>query len=219
MQPDGKTFEPEISLYEAILEDISRGNLKGGDRLKVSALAKQYGQSASPIREVLRRMQGEGFVEILPNRGAVIVSANAHTIQNIFEILQLLEPYFVKWFAEYALPEMLEELEKVHHQMLDLSGQDLYKFRQMDTEFHRIICKHHYNDSAADTWRRLRTALNVHASRLRISAPRIETIIKEHAELIEAFRTNDSTKALEVIERHVSGSFHQMSQQMRAIGI
>ncbi len=107
MTPDGKTSEPEISLYETILEDISRGNLQGGDRLKVSALAAQYGQSASPIREVLRRMQGEGFVEILQNRGAVIVSANAHTIQNIFEILRLLEPYFVRWFAEYALPEML----------------------------------------------------------------------------------------------------------------
>ncbi|WP_282077405.1 GntR family transcriptional regulator [Epibacterium ulvae] len=219
MQAGGKALEAETTLYEAILEDIARGNLKGGDRLKVSALAKQYGQSASPIREVLRRMQGEGFVKILHNKGAVIVAADALTIQNIFEVLQLLEPYFVGWFAEYALPEMLEELDAVHQKILDAPKDDLYLFRQLDTEFHYVICKHHYNDAAADTWKRLRTALSVHASRLRISPQRIQTIIEEHARLIAACKANDSEAALEIITQHVNGSFHQMSQQMRAIGI
>lgn len=219
MQAGGNASEHETSLYEAILEDISRGNLKGGDRLKVTTLAKQYGQSASPIREVLRRMQGEGFVEILQNRGAVIVAADALTIQNIFEVLQLLEPYFVGWFAEYALPEMLDELEAVHQKILSSPKDDLYLFRKLDTEFHYVICKHHYNDAAADTWKRLRTALSVHASLLRISPQRIQTIIEEHAQLIKACRANDSEAALKIITQHVSGSFHQMSQQMRAIGI
>ncbi|WP_380056129.1 GntR family transcriptional regulator [Falsihalocynthiibacter sp. SS001] len=209
----------EQSLYLTILEDIFRGKLSGGDRLKVSALAKQYGQSASPVREVLRRMQGEGFVEILPNKGAVIVSANANTIQNIFEVLQLLEPYFVEWFAEYALPEVVDQLEVVHKKIIALDPDDLYSLRQLDSEFHYLIANHHYNDAAANTWKRLRTALTVHSSRLRISPTRIATIIEQHGELIAAFRANDAARAREVIQKHVSGSFDQLSQQMRAAGM
>lgn len=209
----------EQSLYLTILEDIFRGKLSGGDRLKVSALAQEYGQSASPVREVLRRMQGEGFVEILPNKGAVIVSANANTIQNIFEVLQLLEPYFVEWFAEYALPEVVDELEVIHEKIVALDSSDLFQFRQLDSEFHKLIADHHYNDAAADTWKRLRTALTVHASRLRISPTRIATIIEEHTALIAAFRANDAALARSVIQKHVAGSFDQLAQQMRAVGM
>lgn len=211
--------QQEQSLYLTILEDIFRGKLSGGDRLKVSALAKQYGQSASPVREVLRRMQGEGFVEILPNKGAVIASANANTIQNIFEVLQLLEPYFVEWFAEYAPPEVVDKLEAIHEQIVALDTDDLYNLRRLDSEFHYLIASHHYNDAAADTWKRLRTALTVHASRIRISPTRIATIHEQHAELIAAFRANDAARARAVIQDHVSGSFDQLSQQMRAIGM
>lgn len=211
--------DQEQSLYLTILEDIFRGKLAGGDRLKVSALAAQYGQSASPVREVLRRMQGEGFVEILPNKGAVIVSANANTIQNIFEVLQLLEPYFVEWFAEYALPEVVDELQEIQDKMKALDEDDLFNFRQLDSEFHKTIANHHYNDAAASTWKRLRTALTVHATRLRISRTRVKTILEEHDELIGAFRVNDSERAKAAIEKHVGGSSEQMSQQMRALGI
>ncbi len=211
--------DQEQSLYLTILEDIFKGKLAGGDRLKVSALAQQYGQSASPVREVLRRMQGEGFVEILPNKGAVIVAADANTIQNIFEVLQLLEPYFVEWFAQYALPEVVDDLEAIHDKIVALDPTDLYAFRQLDSEFHKIIANHHYNDAAADTWKRLRTALTVHASRLRISPTRLSTIIEEHAELLAAFRANDAERAKAAINKHVDGSFDQMSQQMRALGI
>jgi DNA-binding GntR family transcriptional regulator len=211
--------DQEHTLYQSILDDIFSGKISGGDRLKVSALAEQYGLSASPVREVLRQMQGEGFVEILPNRGAVVVSADANTIQNIFEVLQLLEPYFVKWFAEYALPEMLEELAEIHAKIIALGDRDLIEFRRLDFEFHGVISRHHYNDAAADTWNRLRRALNVHAAQLRISPARMKTIVQEHEDLLGAFQANDASRACSVIQKHVHGSFEQMSQQMRALGI
>lgn len=213
------TQDQEQSLYLTILEDIIRGKISGGDRLKVSALVKEYGHSASPVREVLRRMQGEGFVNILPNKGAVVVAANPNTIQNIFEVLQLLEPYFVEWFAEYALPESIDKLEDIQKKITELDDDDLYGLRQLDTEFHGTIADSHYNDAAAATWRRLRTALMVHASRLRISPTRKLTIIEEHEALLQAFRDNDPVRAREVITKHVSGSFSQLSQQMRAHGL
>ncbi len=213
------TDDQENSLYEAILDDISSGELKGGQRLKVSELAKRFGVSTSPIREVLRQMHGEGFVEISPNRGAMVKEADANTIQNIFEVLQLLEPYFVSWFADFSQPSMVEEMAAIQQQMHETDNQDQLTFRKLDFEFHWSICKRHYNQVAAQSWRNLRTALNVHAAELRISPVRYQAILEDHDELIAAFRANDAARADIVIRRHIDGSFVQMSQQMRALGL
>lgn len=214
-----KANEQEASLYDAVLEEISTGRLEAGQRLKVSELANKFGVSTSPVREVLRLLQGEGFVEIHPNRGAVVKQADANAIQNTFEVLQLLEPYFVTWFADYAQPEMIEEMEEIQRKIVALPPGELITFRKLDLEFHWSICKRHYNSVAADLWKKLRVALNVHGAKLRISPVRYQTIMEEHEELLEAFRTHDAARAEAAINKHVSGSFTQMSQQMRALGL
>lgn len=207
----------DASLYEAILGDIYEGRLVGGQRLKVSELATRFGTSTSPVREVLRRMQGEGMVEILPNRGAVVKAVDAATIQNTFEVLQLLEPYFVSWFVDYAQPSIIEELESIQEQIRKTPHSDQMAFRQLDFQFHWLFCRQHYNRTASEIWRNLRTSLNAQAARLRISPTRFETIKEEHDELIAAFRAHDAARADAAIRKHVDGSFVQMSQQFRAL--
>ncbi len=207
----------EGTLYEAILDDIYDGRLAAGQRLKVSDLATRFGTSTSPVREVLRRMQGEGFVEIHPNRGAIVKKTDTGAIQNVFEVLQLLEPYFVNWFADYAQPEMIDELEDIQRRIKATPHADQKAFRKLDFEFHWIFSREHYNRTAAEIWRNLRTALNVQASRLRISPARFDTIKEEHDALIQAFRDHDTARADAVIRKHVDGSFVQMSQQIRAL--
>ncbi|KUF10149.1 GntR family transcriptional regulator [Pseudoponticoccus marisrubri] len=211
--------EPQSeSLYEAILDDISRGKLVGGQRLKISELAARFGVSASPVREALRQMQGEGFVDIHQNRGATVRRANASTIQNTFEVLQLLSPYFVSWFAENADPAVIEELAAVQDQIRVLDNSDAYTFRKLDGQFHAIISNFHYNDVAADTWNKLRIALSVHTAQLPISRARLKNIVAEHDALIAAFRAGDPVEADRVIRLHVQGSYTQISQHIRALG-
>lgn len=207
------------SLYDAILDDISYGRLVAGQRLKVSELSSRFGVSASPVREALRQLQGEGIIEVHPNRGATIKQADASTIQNTFEVLQLLEPYFVLWFAEHATTEAVERLATIQEELRKAATGDLVKFRKLDSQFHGLICETHYNYVAADTWKRLRIALIAHAAPLSISPGRIKTILAEHDALIAAVWNNDIEAADQAIRRHVNGSFVQMSQQMRALGL
>ena len=207
------------TLYDSILDEISSGRLVGGQRLKVSELAKQFGVSTSPVREALRQMHGEGFVSIQQNRGAIVKKADASTVQNIFEVLQLLEPYFVGWFAEYAESTAIDELQLVQDQLRSNVKDQLSRFRQLDTEFHSLIYRNHYNSVAWLNWKKLRTALTVHSAPLRINPIRTQTILQEHDALITAFRENDVSEADAIIRKHLSGSFEQMSKQMRAMGL
>ncbi|WP_323772403.1 GntR family transcriptional regulator [Antarctobacter sp.] len=209
----------DTSLYEAILDDIYEGRLAGGQRLKVSELADRFGVSTSPVREVLRRMQGEGFVQIHPNRGATIRPTDAGFLQNAFEVLQMLEPYFVTWFADYGSTEMIDELEAIQNKICETPHSEQRAFRRLDFQFHEVFSRNHYNQTAAEIWHNLRTSLNVQAARLRISPARFEAILEEHDELVAACRAHDAARAHLVICKHVDGSFVQMSQQIRALGL
>lgn len=210
---------PEANLHQSILDEIYSGNLKGGQRLKVTELAERFNVSTSPVREVLHRMQGEGIVVISPNRGAVIKPFDSRTIQNVFEILEMLTPYFVTWFARYARPDAIEEVAEIQERIRALKPEQISEFKKLDSEFHWIVCKHHYNTIAAESWKNLRIVLGVHGASLPISPARYHVIIAEHDELIAAFRANDPIKADEVIRRHLAGSQIEMSEQTRALGL
>lgn len=213
-----ETHDETESLYEMLLRDISTGEIAGGQRLKVSELARRYGVSTTPVREVLRQMQGEGYVEISHNRGATVRKGDAVTIQSIFEILHLLEPYFVAWFAGFARPEMVDEMEAIQEEIEKNGTGDIHRFRELDSAFHTAICKRHYNRLAVESWLRYRRALNIYGARLIITQARYANIMREHRELLAAFRDNDVDRAVDAIRRHVGGSGEQMQQQTRMLG-
>lgn len=113
---------------------------------------------------------------------------------------------------------MVEEVAEVQERIRNLDADDITLFKRLDSEFHWIVCKHHYNTVAAETWKRLRISLGVHGFSLPISADRYKVIVAEHDELVGAFRESDPQKADEIIRRHLSGSLVEMSQKMRAMG-
>jgi len=203
------------SLYEQMMDDIANGVLAGGERLKVARLAERYGVSTSPVREVLRQLQGEGFVEFSPNRGATVRQADAQTLIELFELLQLLEPYFVGWFVEVVQPEDLLALEEIQARLARTPAAQRAEFSRVDTEFHGYMYERHHNRRAVEVWRRQKRALNVFS--LPIGAGREQAIMREHRELLDALAARDAAAASEVIVRHVAGSGDHMAQQLRRL--
>ncbi|MGA0205557.1 MAG: GntR family transcriptional regulator, partial [Ilumatobacteraceae bacterium] len=55
---------------ERLRAEILTGRLRPGDRIPVERLAEAWGVSATPIRESLRRLAGDGLVDLTPQRGA-----------------------------------------------------------------------------------------------------------------------------------------------------
>lgn len=210
-----RIVEGEKQLHERILEDITSGEIAGGSRLKVQELASKYGTSINPIREVLRQLQGQGIVEILPNRGAEVPTINADTLRDIFEILKLYEPYFVSWYAEQAHDDDIAELEQIQAQIERLPIESRVEFTKLDAKFHQIISHKHYNKRAIEAWASQRTALQVFSTRIPISRARYKQVFKEHRALIDAFRKNDVVTAVSVIDRHVIGAGENMYRQLR----
>ncbi|WP_299926280.1 GntR family transcriptional regulator [uncultured Pelagimonas sp.] len=210
-----KISSGSVSIYERLLADIGAGVFPGGTRLKVQDLATRYGTSIIPVREALRLLQGEGIVDIAQNKGATVSSFDADSLRDIFEVLQLMEPYFVETFARSCTLDDIEALQAIQDQIEDTPVENKQKFTSLDLTFHEVIARKHYNARAFNIWQLQRRILNALAMSVPISRARHADILREHRELITAFRENDKDGALACIERHVRGAGDQMYLQLK----
>jgi DNA-binding GntR family transcriptional regulator len=89
---------------EALRRAISSGELAPGVQLRQDELAERFGTSRIPVREALRQLEAEGFVTILPNRGAVVSDLSIDEVVELLEIRIALECHALR----LAIPAMSE---------------------------------------------------------------------------------------------------------------
>ncbi|MFZ9384921.1 MAG: GntR family transcriptional regulator [Ilumatobacteraceae bacterium] len=90
-------------LADARLRDeILSGRLLPGDRIPVEHLAETWGLSATPVRESIRRLAGEGLVELAPQRGARVASVDHDLALEIYAIRLVLEPVALRQSLDAA---------------------------------------------------------------------------------------------------------------------
>lgn len=196
----------DSSLHDLILADIGTGAFPFGTRLKAQDLALRYGTSSIPVREALRQLQGEGIVEIAPNKGATVARVDATVLREISEIVGLLHRHFTVSFARYCSEADLIDLEAAQTTLEGIPPDDRVALERADCDFHAVIARRCGNRRAYRLWleqRRILTALSAPAP---LSATRVAAIISEHRALIAAFRAGDVESARKCIERHVGNA-------------
>jgi DNA-binding GntR family transcriptional regulator len=73
-------------VYETIMEALDEGEIKPGSRIVASELAQRLGLSRAPVREALAVLAGQGLVELLPDRGAMLRPMTPHDLAEIYEV-------------------------------------------------------------------------------------------------------------------------------------
>jgi DNA-binding GntR family transcriptional regulator len=114
-------------------EAILGGELKPGERLRAEALAQRFGTSRTPIREALLQLEGQGLVEVEPNRGAVVRTFDRDDVLDLYEVRALLEPAAAARAAQRISAPDIERLEAL---CADASVEEQIVNNEA---FHRII--------------------------------------------------------------------------------
>ena len=78
-------------VYLAIRKGIATGELLPGWQLKIDSLSSELEVSSTPIREALRRLEHERWIEVIPYRGAFVRPIDATEIEELYEIREILE--------------------------------------------------------------------------------------------------------------------------------
>jgi DNA-binding GntR family transcriptional regulator len=96
-------------IADLVRSEIQDGRLVPGAPLNQVDLAARLGLSRIPVREALRQLVAEGYVNYRPNKGAVVSTLAEEDVEEILEIRECLETRLMERAIEHLTPETLRE--------------------------------------------------------------------------------------------------------------
>jgi DNA-binding GntR family transcriptional regulator len=184
---------------DALRQQVLRGELAPGQALRQDELAAAFGVSKIPVREALQRLDAEGVVELLPNRGAVVRTLDAARARELYALRRALEPVLL---AE-AVPHMtIVHLAEAEHALATGDPTDPVA----NWRFHRALY-------APSGWRHglalIEPMFAVVAPYLVLYTDRLGAGDRSHAEhdrLLTHCRTGDTAAACAELVAHLDGA-------------
>lgn len=154
--PNGK----QEFAYTTIRKRILTGAYSPGYRLVIDSLAREFGSSAIPVREAIRRLEAEGLVEYQRNSGARVAPINPTAFVDILSVLALLEGYATALAAPRLERSDLEQMREANAEMeAAIRSGDALRMSEMNRKFHFTIyqkCPNSYlNENIRQAWERL----------------------------------------------------------------
>jgi len=113
---DHKT-KTELAL-QVLRDRIRTGQLEPGRRLRLKELTEDLGMSPTPIREALRLLQADGFVDYRPHQGIVVAEISLSEMDGVLRLRRLLEPLAVELAVPTLTRARSRELERLHGRLL-----------------------------------------------------------------------------------------------------
>ena len=91
-----------VELTDRLRRMIMEDELKAGEKVPEKALTERFGVSRTPVREALKVLAHEGFVTLVPNRGAIVSGQSAEELAELFPLIAALEGVAGELAAERA---------------------------------------------------------------------------------------------------------------------
>lgn len=202
----GTGHQPLRSLVcDELRRQVITGELPPGTRLVEDRLAAALGVSRNPVREALQTLAGEGFVSILPRRGAVVADITPAQAEELFDVRMALESLAARLAARNADAAAVARLRAVLERArvaTDTGQLDL--LAACNTEFHQLVVAAGGNDYlsllVAPMARRVQWVFRASAAS---RAPHSWT---EHEGLLNAIAAGDEEYAAALASAHVAAA-------------
>ncbi|TDW92023.1 MULTISPECIES: GntR family transcriptional regulator [Kribbella] len=198
-----------IALREQVLAELRRrivdGEYHEGERLTETRLAEDFGVSRNPVREALRVVEAEGFVHILPRRGAVVATLDETAVRDLFAVRQQLETLAAGLAAERATPAGIATLRGlVEDANAAAKAEDFDRVAELNSAFHRAVI-----EVSGNRWLHSISAAMYHHVHwvFRVgAAQRAPHSTEEHLRLVEAIEAGDAAAASTAARLHVEAA-------------
>jgi DNA-binding GntR family transcriptional regulator len=138
-----KRSEPARDVIADVLRHrIMSGELQPGERIREDVVAEEHGVSRVPVREALRRLESEGFIELAMYRGATVAKASQQASLELMQIRRALETMAARLAAVNRGGEVAGELLAIVEQGTEAGRhEDLAALPPLIMEFHELVAR------------------------------------------------------------------------------
>ncbi len=207
--------------YRHLRQKLLDGSVPPGARLSYGSIGKEIGVSATPVREAVGQLASEGFVELVPQLGAIVRTLTREEAVELYELREALETFAIRRATERADERLLAELDgnlrasaglvaKLRRSGKKAAAQSVSApFHALDLAFHMTLLE------AAGNRRMLKVVGDSHILTRIFQADRhafrldiLETTQSEHEAIAAAIRNRDASTAEEAMRLHIRNSLN-----------
>jgi DNA-binding GntR family transcriptional regulator len=130
----------KTTLYETLKRQILTLELPPDQDLDELSLSEEYGISRTPVRDVLRQLAGEGYVDIRENRGARVIPMNHATLRDFFLVAPMIYEAVGRLAAQNFKAMQMAQLKECQERFRSaISRRDAEAMVIENNRFHEII--------------------------------------------------------------------------------
>lgn len=202
-------FAPPKPLWLKVLDflrdAIVKGEIKPGEKLNEVLIASKLGVSRSPVREAIRVLESENFVETVAHRGPFVKPLTVKEIEEIHVVLRFLQGAAIQLAIDNMTEERKEELASIIELLEEGRGtNDIAELKSVSRRFHTFIMKASDNNLLI----RINESLLIQQERVRLWGASTEpddiaAIYKEHLLISKALLKQDAKEAERLMRDHV----------------
>ncbi len=208
-------------IYQAMREDILCLRLRPGSSLDEVGLAKRFGFSRSPVREALIRLSGEGLVNILPKRSAVVAPFDLESVPKHQEALDLMQRVTCRLAASLRSDDDLANIHASRRAFEEACERcDVVAMIEANRSFHLAIAQAGRNPYFTSLYARLldegMRMLHLHFKfRAETQEPRPDLLTAEHTAMVRAVEDGDPGLAERLGHEHAAVFSDRFIRYMR----
>lgn len=191
-------------IYAHLRNKIMHNELQAGSRIHYDQLMEELGVSRTPLRDALKELQQDGFIEVKPRSGTFVNIPKLKDIVEIFDLRKALESLALElaWpnIPESVLHELRAECDQADQW---INAEQFAPFFEADRRFHRTLISYSKNERLMQMMEKLEMQVTRFRIMMTTNAKRPAQANEQHKQIIAALQNGDVPHARAMMEKHV----------------
>ncbi|MFC4862315.1 GntR family transcriptional regulator [Pseudomonas sp. MAHUQ-62] len=189
--------------YEYIRDSILHGKFPSGSFVEEGVIASEIGVSRTPIREAFNKLSAEGFVELIPRRGARVRAISPSEMHQFFETRIVIETYAARQVCSIR-PPIPPRVDELVSEMATLTQFIMaHEIAELDRELHRTIVALSGNEVLLELYDALQFRHLLACASIPIDSKLLSIVLQEHQELVSALKSYDEEAMVTILTKHL----------------
>ncbi|GGH13521.1 GntR family transcriptional regulator [Alsobacter metallidurans] len=205
--------------YDAFTQHLLARNIRPGQFVSQRELVELTSLPLGAIRELVPRLEAEGLIRTVPQRGMQIAHIDLTLIRDAFQFRLFMEKEAFALFATSASDATLRQLRDTHEDILRRAAEGITpaliaEAQAVDWGLHDTVIDALGNDIISNAYRVNSIKIRlIREERVRILDRLLVSVMHEHMRILDAFDARDPAAAVQAVEQHIASS------RARALGV
>lgn len=184
---------------------IVSGRILPDELLTVPTLAKAWGMSTTPVREILLELASDGLIEARRNRGFLVKRPTVTDLKELFALRAQLEAYALSCIGTIGVDDVEPLMREARAIGEAVSQGDTLRYLETDRAYHLHLVSLAGNRRLVKMIMNLRDNMRLYGIESEAGLQRQQTSVPEHYRLVELLAASKTDEAIALIRSHILG--------------